>query len=87
MSGNQHSWAAADYAHIMDPVLLQGERARQRTQANNIAVRRLKEAHPEEWAGLLAEEREAAEARWWRWLALKERHQAEEMAEREGESA
>lgn len=71
MSCQQGKFYAGDYAAVMDPTLLAGERNKQRARANNIAVGRLKEAHPKEWAALLAEERAAADERFRRWLALK----------------
>jgi hypothetical protein len=71
MSCHEERFYAADYAAVMDPVMLAGERTKQRARANNIAVGRLKEAHSEEWALLLAEERTAADQRFRRWLAVK----------------
>jgi hypothetical protein len=78
MSCQQERFYAGDYAAVMDPTLLAGERNKQRARANNIAVGRLREAHPEEWAALLAEERSAADARFRRWLELKARKVAQE---------
>jgi hypothetical protein len=67
-----------DYAAIADPVLLQGERMWAVRRARGEAARRLKEAHPEEYDVIYAEEFERMEREFARRLEVTARKVAQE---------
>jgi hypothetical protein len=76
---NTHpGFRSEDYAGIFDPVLLQGERMRAVRRARGEAARRLKEAHPEEYDAIYAEEFAAMEGEFARRLEATARKVARE---------